>query len=553
MNSGFDKTKTVQNVRVICVLISIATLFTAFACWISIHIGYKFYEIYPFHFDSASYLFQNFLAYIALYKDGFWQQIITLLHTKDSLDIILQTIFFPNALQKLFGHMMVLIPLMGAFFSLLSYYVYKRSKNYLNVFLALIVFFIFPYIYSPYMGISDYWKGNLAIWWLGLFIISLLLSNNFQKRAWSVFSGICFGLLFWQKSAMGIYFSILLAPYVIFWFFLERTMPYKSKFLKLLSFFLPVCILLIPLIIFQGYYLYRYYFVGGYSYGDTYQTFLFILSQITRYISTPFFVSFFSTVICIFLGKKKNLQDCIISLWFLIGFLVLLIALKTLYYEFPNVVWLLSTIAFATAISSFIKPNNFFQNSLSTIFFVLFASLAVNNLLVFWNTPGFYISYEKKWQKIYDEILAICRENQCKHLTVLTSQKIVPMLMQAFYVDHMKILEPGGISPVGYMAVHDAFFVNKTELNLKSTPEQIYDFAKSNLRKAYNSKNPIVVTFCNKQTALKSQAFQIDAKRIALPYAIDNMEIAQKSPCWQILKNIHTPDGCVSVYKKKLS
>src|SRR5690348_15423653 len=85
------------------------------AALIAMHITRNYFAIEPFHCDSSSYLYNAIQSYDLINTQGRFFAFSQAIQNKDFLDLILRILIAPNFLQKMFGHMFVLLPFMGLY------------------------------------------------------------------------------------------------------------------------------------------------------------------------------------------------------------------------------------------------------------------------------------------------------------------------------------------------------------------------------------------------------------------------------------------------------
>lgn len=524
-------------------------VFTSLAGYVSIQLATSFYKLYPFHYDSASYMYQ--CLYFLNYLDTmpFFHVLYLAFTSKDALDLILRLVFFKNSLGQMFGQMYVLLPFMATFVFLLMYYVYQKTNRLVLSILAVTSLFTFSFMYAPYWGIADYWKANLAIWLLGDALICLLLSRFLQNWKWNLLASICLGLLLWQRSVIAIYAAIFLAPYILISIVFQiRNTPLRRCLINVSSFIIPGMLIAISLIILQGKLLYMYYTVLASNAFVTYsQIFHFIKASIKRFIYLPFIIimsiSFFNFLV--FFNKKN--KDFYVALWFFIGFIGSVILVKGYYEEVANVMWILIVLVLATSLEnlSYLK-NVSVKNIVFTVLFALSVSYSTYLYLFFSNHLNFY-GYEnmREWRSVYAEIGNEIIKHDSKHFAVLTDESALYILEQLKFDLSKNIFPPEGISYIGFMSVHDSYY----HARYRNEAFNIKKNAQENIQNIEKIKNVLAITYCSDTQIAKSHAFADDSLKIAIPYAIENFKLLNSRSEWQLIKKIDSPYGCLAIHR----
>ncbi len=248
-------------------VVAMALVFTFVAASIGVHLSSGFYKVAPYHYDSAAYRVQALRAYEGLRASGLASALRTSLREKDSLDVSLRLVFAPRSLLHLYGHLVVLLPLMALFLCLLLWYVHSHTRSWLLACAAGASIFVFPLLYDVFCGIADYWKDNLAAWLLAGAAVAWLLSRNLTVRRWSALSGTLLGLLVMQRSAAAVYAAILfLPPFVLAARDRIRSDAPPIALQRLGALCLPAALLSLPLLVLQWKMLHGYYLVRGYAY-----------------------------------------------------------------------------------------------------------------------------------------------------------------------------------------------------------------------------------------------------------------------------------------------
>src|SRR4030042_5467674 len=121
----------IQKARRINVSPLVASLFFAFALTavaglVAVRLSQKYYLVAPHHYDSATYRLIAYQFYNLFQSQGLSTALAGALQSKDSFDIIARLLLAPRLLLHPYGHLSVLLPLMGLFILLVMNYVFTR-------------------------------------------------------------------------------------------------------------------------------------------------------------------------------------------------------------------------------------------------------------------------------------------------------------------------------------------------------------------------------------------------------------------------------------------
>src|SRR6185369_842797 len=338
------------------VSIFIASIIAGFASYISIMISEAYYSIAPFHYDSVSYRLIGIRLYRVMQEKGLFNAILTSIPTRDDLDVTIRLLVAPKSLLNVYGHMFVLVPFMIGTFTLMIIYVYSKTESWSLSVIPLLFFFTFQQVYNPVQGIADYWKDNIAVWIIGCFVMTLIMSEYFRRRWWSFACGSMFGLLVLQRAGVAILMVVLLLPILATMLF-PRIRKYGFKEIRE-----GITYFLLPAIIFSGFFIvfdleefYVYNFKVGYDFwtlSKTYNNFIEVLSVNKSYwLTIPLIIML--TLYSVYTKNKKNYTNAVFVMSAAILFPIEIICLKMYYHSTLSVVMVFILITLAMTVVSF--------------------------------------------------------------------------------------------------------------------------------------------------------------------------------------------------------
>ena len=207
--------------RVVPPSVLMCTLFalgvTAVAGYGALHLSRHFYANAPFHHDSDIYRMRAVDLYELRSTQGVWAAFLQSLSQKDSLDLSIRVLLAPTALRGTHGHLVALLPFLALCLFQLSWFVFTRTRSLPMALAVPALMLAFEIIYNPVIrGIADYSPDVIATWILADMEMAWLLSRNLSIRKWSFVSGLCFGFLVMQRSALAVAGSFVLFP-LFFW------------------------------------------------------------------------------------------------------------------------------------------------------------------------------------------------------------------------------------------------------------------------------------------------------------------------------------------------
>jgi hypothetical protein len=535
-----------MNKSVIFVLknLTLSIIITALAGLIAMHITRDYFAIEPFHCDSSSYLYNAIQSYDLIHMHGRFFAFIQAIQEKDFLDLVLRILIAPSFLQKMFGHMFVLLPFMGLYISLLIYYVYQRTQAFFPAIVTVSFLFCFPLFYSPYMGIADYWKESIAIWILGGTVISWLLSDMLNKPKWALLSGGLFGLLMMERSALAVYMALLFIPLVLLAMYLRlRQNGMKQALIKASFFVIPAVVMCGIVVLLQWKVLYIHYFVAGYAYAPPAEVFKVFSNNLVDKFGFSFTALIVFYVIYFMVSvKQTSYKDLMIALWMVIGFPVVVIFCHTLYFGVYNTLTILLTILLGVLMPA-IRFSLFRSLCVTAIFggILYFSAIQYHHTAAWtqaWGKP--YLS----WHNFYEKVTAIfMAQSKPVHYSLLFDEAVGTP-----FVDHARFyrgIAHGQMVEMGFVSVHD----NSYKAIAETSDFDIKKSAEENLRQLESNNNTLVITYCDSKNVSKSPAFGADAVNIAIPMITLQTSYIQHSPHWKALAKLDSPRGCLYVYQ----
>ncbi len=537
--------KTIKKTHIEFIIqFTLAIILVALAGVISIHESQNYYSVAPFHFDSAYYLLNALHLHELVNTHGrlfaFLQEIKS---HKDFLDVCLRILLAPEFLKTTYGHMAVTLPFMGLFAFLTVHYVFKRTQLWLASLVVVSFIFCFPFIYTPYTGMADYWKESIAIWMLGSAAFSWLLSNMLERPLWSLLCSTLLGLLVMERTALAVYSAfIFIPPFCLAAYHRLHNDKMKTALLRISAFILPAGLLSSVVAFTQWEILYTYYFVAGYDYKSPLYVAKFLLWMIIHFIRFPVFFIMIIYCFCFYIitDWKQERRDVSIAAWFVIGLPLIITLTHGMYTGFYNV-WIVFLITLlATVIprrsSSLFKDNIFY----TMLLIMIIGNSAVQFLASKERTTELvkkFTSMRTFFDTVTDVILTQPRPYYVSFLFAEDSAR---------FFDHWQLnrgLSINTIEPVGYMSAHDTYYKIQSKFD---DPKQI---AKENIRQLEHNEHTLAVTYCDSKEVEKSPAFAEDGRKKAIPVVAYQTDYLLNSKHWQALKKLDSPYGCVYVYK----
>ncbi len=543
--------RRLSHVRMPAFILSIvlAILITLGAGIISWRLSRTFYETALYHYDSAAYRVNAVRTYEAYQAQGRWITLMQTLRQKDALDINLRVLFMPSTLLHQYGHLVVLLPMMSLFFTLLLYYVHHNTRSWMLALACATFLFTFSFVYDVYWGIADYWKDNLATWLLGAAIIAWLFSKKLTLWRWSLLSSTLLGLLVVQRSVAAVYAALLFSPLFIWALAYHiKHYPIKITLAHAAAFVAPAFVCGIGLVVLQWQSLYGYYFVGGYGYANP--------TEIGRYLgrgiilgsgrpdlpfgTTPYgtgagpFVLLPVIVICALAVTtwKQQRGDIIASVWIVCGLPLLVMATRAYYHGF-FVIWMtLLLVLLATLLPRNMSPSNARTLALT---FMLIATITSGLQYFRSATQSRDLAAESApYRTTMNSIAQIITSDPSAHTyAMFFDEADAPFLNTVFFNLHTTVGPPAV-----FITFHDNYYKNSFP---GQTPDQI---VANSMHPLEQIPGALAVGHCN-----LADLYQPPGDPIAAAAILGLNRYLLESPFWRVTDRLNSPFGCLYTYR----
>ncbi len=515
---------------------------TLLAGWVAIHLSETYYVAAPYHYDSASYRLGSIRAHDRLISEGLGVSLLNFLTIKDGLDLSLRLVFAPDSLLHPYGHLAVLLPLMGLFIFITIWYVFRRTGS-LLLGLAVVAFqFTFPLMYAPHFGIADYWKDNIATWLLGSAAISWLLSETLTRRRWSTLSGVFLGLLVFQRAVVGIYAAMLFGP-LFMWAAYQRLREdgLKPALMRLGAFVTPALVIGGTVAILQGQQLYSYYFVTGYAYTTASGVANFLLNTLfTKLGFAPLGLAGVYLV-CLLLIRQWPRQrgELVIGLWWVAGLPLAVMVSASLYHGFFPLWMVLLVVLLAVITPRTLSAGG---NRWLALFFLAVAlpSALIHYQMAITESQNLVVTRGKEpLLQFYRELITIiAAQPEPRRYGLMFDEIEAPLLNQAFFDRGLRLDEP-----IIFQSIHDSYYRQK----FGPLPPQ--EIANSQIKTLEQAAGTIAVTYCFPQRILIRSSYLETGQTIAAEVAGMITTHLLHSPHWQATYQLNPPYGCLYVYQ----
>jgi hypothetical protein len=532
------------------VSIVLTALAVAIAGWIAVDISQDYYEVAPFHFDSVSYRFNAVRASEVLQSEGGLAACVHAFNIKDGLDLTLRILLAPGSLVTTYGHLSVLLPFMFLFLWLLFLFVHRATRSYAWGGVALVSVFTFPIVYSPYMGIADYWKDNIAVWILGAALVSWVLSQGLQKRAWSFVSGVLCGLLVAQRASLAVYAAVLMLP-LVGWAFYRQVCRNGIKHAgkRLALFLVPIIILGGSVAAFQLRDLYRFYFVKGYGYLTRARIVTSLCLMLKDRFGVTQTVFMFICLVCALSisDLKSQLRSIAIGLWYVLGFPLILIAMRTDYHAFTRPLTVFLIVLLATVIPtrvSKIVDRLRLKRALPLGLLVLLLGLSYRQYGESVRDARERAATFAGWRSLWEEVSSkVVRQPEPRRLSILFRESETEYYNHVLFSNQFPAHVWGDFELVGFLWVHDSYYGF-------SFPELSFEqMVARNIEEIEEIDGALALAFPSADAIYDSTAFGWDSKDVAVPFAVAMHEHVINSPHWQPLDSVNSPDGRLCLYR----
>jgi hypothetical protein len=536
-----------MNVPPLAVSLLIAFLLTALAGLVAVRLSQGYYAVGPYHYDSATYRLSAYQFYHLFQSQGLMTALTQALQSKDALDITFRLLLAPRLLLHPYGHLSVLLPLMGLFILLVMDYAFTRTHSWICSVAIAGFLFSFPIIYNPLMiGIADYWKDNLATWLMGSAVLSFILSRNLAYYRASFLSGLLLGLLPPQRSALAVYAALLFMPLFLMAAYQRiRADGLKVACLRIAVFVTPALLVAGSVFLIQWQMLYKYYFVLGYGYSSPLRVVQFILEGFGERIGFSVFLIVGICLLCLLHSAhwKHRANDIFVASWMVVGFPFWVIITRGLYLGFYAVWTVLLIVLLAIFFSSFIESvgrRRIFVFGLLVLaigssFLQYTLSVARARELAAYTAPS-----RRFHEDLTNVIMALPKPHE---VSFLHDEAREPFLNHVLFNRHIPLTPQDGIAVVGFMSIHDSYY--RAAFGDISV-QKIVDTMINGLEQ---HPGRMVVACCEPSSVQRNPLFQSDGKNVAIPVAISLSDHVMQSLRWKALKKLDSPYGCLYVYR----
>lgn len=511
----------------------IAVGLTLIAGLIAVYESRAYYEIAPYHYDSASYRVSAIRSHDLFMAQGRQAALLAALRGKDGLDVTLRLILAPELLLHRYGHLAVLLPYMAFFVALTLWYVFKRTDSWLPAIATVLFLFASPLIYDPYDGIADYWKDNLATWLLASAVVSWLLSDRLARRRWAVVCSLFLGMLVMQRSSAAVYGAALFLP-LFLWAAITRFRVdgWRAATQRLVVFVAPALIFCAIVVSAQLDLLYTYYFVAGYGYTNPLAVAQFLLGGVPSQIGVAVALPIIYVICLSCLPTWRQLHRDTLIVAALVAALPLLVILSNALYFGFFAVWLpLLIVLLAT-----LMPRS------ARLAQPLAAALMVGAVCL--SAVQFGVTHDRS------RILAATNAAQRTFLIqlvdllhtrsgsagyqLLFDETPGPLYNQAFFTRGIRLAQP-----VGLVSVHDTYY--RAAFGDQSS-EQV---AALNMAALELRPGAVVVTTCRVENLQNNPLFKPFALQVVLAMA----RHVEASAHWKAVQQLDSPYGCLYAYQ----
>jgi len=541
--------RRLQTVRIPLALVGLmlAIVLVGTAGLLSVHLSESYYQIAPYHYDSAAYRMQAIRFHETLITQGRLATFLQALQTKDGLDLSLRTILAPSSLLHPYGHLAVLLPFMGIWLILLVWYVFARTNSLLLGASTVMFIFAFPLIYNPYMGvtpyqggIADYWKDNLATWLFGSAVITWMLSNNLARPRWAFLCGFLLGLLVMQRSALAVYAAILYLP-LFCWAVYQRISldGLLQACVQIAIFVAPAALLGGLMIVLQWHQLYQYYFVTGYSYGTPVQVARYLFNGLAYGVSFAPIVMAVAYLFCVLTISywKPHLNDIMVAGWITLGFPLAIIISSAYYFGFYAIWPVLLVIFLSTLLPRTLKIDGNRLLALSLLVVSLISSAVQYHISAEQSrTVALNIAYLRRFY--HDLASIIIAQPEPRKYGIFFDEVGSPFLNQAFF-DEKVLLD----APIAYMMVHDTYYrVAFGDLTAQEIADQ-------NVQALEHYPDALAIGYCDATDVLKYTNLEPKENPLAVDVAIKMNSYLLRNPHWQVFRKLDAAYGCLYAYR----
>ena len=523
-------------------LLVASALLTALAGGVSVSISRDYYRIAAFHHDSGAYRAEALRIDALRRKEGLARALYTTLRMKDGLDLTVRLLAAPASLRGLWGHLWVLLPLLGLFLFLTGTYAFQRTRSGALAMCVPLLLFSSCVVYDPAEGIADYWKDTVSAWALASAAAAWLLAGAepaARARRPLMASGVLLGALAHLRPAAAVYAAALFAPLVLHAFVgCLRRDGARDAALKTLWFLAPALVLGGSAVLFNWRGLFHYYIVSGYAYGRPADVFWFLVGEVQRQMAVTA-VATAGYMALLLLSRRRaaesgSFRDTLTAAWFVLGFPVVVVLTGGYFHGF--LVYWTPLIILLVATLTPLRPDVGSARRLAIALAVVAAAAAIGQAV---------ISVEKGRQQalsstgtraLYDE-LAVALKG--RRYGLLFYDPWVLILNHAAY-HHGHTLS----GSVAFSTIHD------TVVRARFPGWTANRIARTNLRMLEAQPGTWAIAHCEPATIPLHLGPALETYGpLARSIAARSAAQLRDRPGWRVLRTTPSPFGCLRVYE----
>lgn len=507
-----------------------------------------------FEGDSSSYYFFQINSFFNSIRMGTANSLIYELtnNARNPFRIVPYLIFNPQSLVTYNGHLIVADLMLFFYVLLFGYLIYKRTKSMTYSSYGMFLIFTPACFFDPTLGFPANYPDLHASYFVGAALSSLFLSDFGKKGRWLFIFGTFIALASLSRFISAGFCFVICAP-ILFYFIYLRYCEEKNILINVIT---PLCLVLSPIVLLSGYFLYtftlpnlHFYDVAGYelgrgvdlalnNVGKSYKTYL------GAALIFLMIITFFRYVI--YNKPKINQNEFLLTAWAacshpLLFVFVLKVGddIRSPLYALPGI-FLLCLAPYTCQHKSISEKTELRRNFF--MFFLVF-------ILIIWSNAMLIKKYEKISN---DEISNIIFSKSISNLTKLYSQGEAPLLNRPiafdtfFYEYGHRIVLENALSNKYELKWAHLYEVHKTgwllsypNHNLSDLKSELYIKTKNSLDLVWIIDNP------NLESA--KILFNNDWSIEIVNYM--NLQITKNTRDWRFITKIDSPWGAISLYK----
>lgn len=309
-------------------------------------------------------------------------------------------------------------------------------------------------------------------------------------------------------------------------------------------FAIPALLISSLMVIMKWQWYYNYYFKVGYDYASPKLVFNILRNGAPRGIGYSFSkLGYFFGGCCVLAGKDCLNKDVFMALWTVIGFPLIVIFTHSNYHSVYNVSILFLIILFVTLVPS--RPQSLLKRIGSWALLVSVILLSINQYRTTAKITNAMIIKNAPWRVLYGKITDILESQPVPHRYAFLFDE-----QECLFTNYLKFnrkISSEHIKSVGFMSVHDSYYQHPLHVQHGQTLTQ--QLAQNNINLLESTPNVVVFAYCDPTAVKKSHAFNVDAKKIAIPVASMQASYLLQSPHWKIISKLDSPLGCLYAYK----